>query len=373
MKPPIRILALDAGAGTQDIVLYESDREPENCVKLVLPSQTQVVATRIRRITSRARPLYLAGYLMGGGASSDAIHAHLAAGLPVSAQPDAARTLHNDLDRVQRMGIELTELPPLGAEIVWLGDVDVPALTQALRAFEVELPALWAIAVQDHGYDPSTDAHEHRYRFLAELLEQADDLRSGLPSTPGLPPAHASRSTEGSRLRAHGHRPSRRPRRAVRSSGLARSPFGWRRCRECGEHAHVRRRHTRNAHLWTLRAPYGWGDSAHPRRSRLQATERTTHAPGRRATGWSRSRPDTHLRCGRAVSVRGHHWSQSIARPFTGLVRGSTLRRHDGDRLLRLDRGDAPAARARDGRPATVTAAPRGLGFAHGQSRDESS
>ncbi len=178
MKPPIRILALDAGAGTQDIVLYESDREPENCVKLVLPSQTQVVATRIRRITSRARPLHLAGHLMGGGASSDAIHAHLAAGLPVSAQPDAARTLHNDLDRVQRMGIELTELPPLGAEIVWLGDVDVPALTQALRAFEVELPALWAIAVQDHGYDPSTDAHEHRYRFLAELLEQADDLRA---------------------------------------------------------------------------------------------------------------------------------------------------------------------------------------------------
>jgi uncharacterized protein (DUF1786 family) len=70
MKPAIRILALDAGAGTQDIVLYESDREPENCVKLVLPSQTQVVATRIRRITSRARPLHLAGYLMGGGASS---------------------------------------------------------------------------------------------------------------------------------------------------------------------------------------------------------------------------------------------------------------------------------------------------------------
>lgn len=177
MENPVRILAIDAGAGTQDIVLYESNRTPENCVKLVLPSQTQIVAARIRAITIRGNPLYLAGTLMGGGASSEAIRAHLAAGLPVSAHPDAARTLHNDLERVRALGIDLTEVPPLGAEVVWLGDVDVAALTTALRLFEVEPPALWAIAVQDHGYDEHEAAHEYRYQFLRDLLVQTNDVR----------------------------------------------------------------------------------------------------------------------------------------------------------------------------------------------------
>ena len=177
MNRVIRLLAIDVGAGTQDIVLYESTRNPENFVKLVLPSQTQVVARRIRAVTARGNPLHLTGFLMGGGASSEAIRDHLEAGLPVSAHPEAARTLHNDLERVRALGIVLTELPPLGAEVVHLGDIDVPALATALRAFEVELPPIWAIAVQDHGYDERTDAHEYRYRFLQDLLSHTNDVR----------------------------------------------------------------------------------------------------------------------------------------------------------------------------------------------------
>ncbi|MCX7622233.1 MAG: DUF1786 domain-containing protein [Thermomicrobium sp.] len=177
MSDPVRILAIDAGAGTQDIVLYDATQVPENFVKLVLPSQTQVVAARIRAVTARGRPLHLAGFLMGGGASSEAVREHLAAGLPVSAEPAAARTLHNDLDRVRALGIQLTERPPLGAEVIRLGDVDAAALTLALRTFEIEPPAIWAIAVQDHGYDPQHEAHEYRYRFLRELLARTRDVR----------------------------------------------------------------------------------------------------------------------------------------------------------------------------------------------------
>ena len=76
-EEPLRILAIDAGAGTQDILLYESDRTPENCIKLVLPSQTQVVARRIAALTARGVPLHISGRVMGGGASSEAIEAHL--------------------------------------------------------------------------------------------------------------------------------------------------------------------------------------------------------------------------------------------------------------------------------------------------------
>lgn len=178
LREPIRVLAIDVGAGTQDILVYESDRAPENCVKLVLPSQTQVVAARIRRATARRVPVHLAGTLMGGGASSAAVQEHLAAGLPVSAAPQAARTLHNDLDRVRALGVEVREEPPPGAEIVRLGDVDLDAIEMALARFEIPLPSLYAVAVQDHGYLPDAGGREFRYEFLQSLLAGGGDLLS---------------------------------------------------------------------------------------------------------------------------------------------------------------------------------------------------
>ena len=39
-----RLLAIDVGAGTQDILLFESRKPIENCVKLVLPSMSAIVA-----------------------------------------------------------------------------------------------------------------------------------------------------------------------------------------------------------------------------------------------------------------------------------------------------------------------------------------
>ncbi len=177
LPDPIRILAIDVGAGTQDILVYESDRSVENCVKLILPSQTQVVARRIRGATARGSAIYLAGDLMGGGASTDAIDEHLRAGLDVYADRDAARTIHNDLDRVGQRGVRLMPSPPPGAEVIWFGDVDLNAIEIALERFGVPVPALYAIAVQDHGYAPNLGNLEFRYEFLQRLLSQGADLR----------------------------------------------------------------------------------------------------------------------------------------------------------------------------------------------------
>ena len=52
-RPARPTLAIDVGGGTQDILLWQPDTPIENCVKLVLPSQTVVVANRIRRCTSQ--------------------------------------------------------------------------------------------------------------------------------------------------------------------------------------------------------------------------------------------------------------------------------------------------------------------------------
>lgn len=147
----LQILAIDVGAGTQDIVLYESGRPVENCPKLVLPSQTQIAAGRVRAATAAGRRLHLTGTLMGGRESGYAVRDHPAAGLRVTANPSAARTVHNDLARVEAMGVELREDPPDGAVVVELTGIDLDALREALARFEIEMPEIVAVAAQDHG------------------------------------------------------------------------------------------------------------------------------------------------------------------------------------------------------------------------------
>jgi uncharacterized protein (DUF1786 family) len=171
------ILAIDVGAGTQDVLLYDPSREPENCLKLVLPSQTQVVGQRVRAATAAGRAVHLRGSLMGGGASSDAMKAHLAAGLPLSATEDAARTINNELAKVRALGVVIRDDPPAGAVVVETGDVALAALGDALQSFGVELPRRVAIAVQDHGYRPGAGNNEVRFEYLQGLLAGGGELR----------------------------------------------------------------------------------------------------------------------------------------------------------------------------------------------------
>src|SRR5687767_6525552 len=107
MLPGMRILAVDVGTGTQDILLFDSSSELENSVKLVMPSPTIVVSDHIRRATAAHRPILLRGVTMGGGPSHWAANDHLKAGLPVYATPAAARTFDDDLDALAQTGIRI--------------------------------------------------------------------------------------------------------------------------------------------------------------------------------------------------------------------------------------------------------------------------
>src|ERR1700730_9298508 len=64
---PIRVLAVDVGTGTQDILLFESGKTIENCFKMVMPSPTVIIAERIKRATEQGQPILLTGVTMGGG------------------------------------------------------------------------------------------------------------------------------------------------------------------------------------------------------------------------------------------------------------------------------------------------------------------
>ncbi len=169
-------LAIDVGGGTQDILLWQPDVPIENCVKLVLPSQTVVVAARIRRFTLRGLPIFLTGNLMGGGACVQAIQEHLQRGCPVYAAVEAALTIYDNLDRVKAMGVTLVEEPPPDAYPLMLGDVDLSALAKALGPFEVDLPDSYAVAVQDHGFSPHGSNRLFRFRQWREFLARGGNL-----------------------------------------------------------------------------------------------------------------------------------------------------------------------------------------------------
>ena len=104
----MQILTVDIGTGTQDILLFDSERGPENCLKLVMPSPTLLISGRIKRATAARLPLLITGVIMGGGPCSWAVEDHRRAGLRVLATADAARTFNDDLDQVEReLGVEI--------------------------------------------------------------------------------------------------------------------------------------------------------------------------------------------------------------------------------------------------------------------------
>jgi uncharacterized protein (DUF1786 family) len=180
----MQILTVDVGTGTQDILLYDSAFELENCFKLVLPSPTMQVAARIRAATRVARPLVLTGVTMGGGPSQWAARDHARAGLPVFATPGAARTFNDELDWVEReMGVTLVspdEAAAIGGEAVHveLRDFDPGAIRAAFAAGGVECaPDGVAVAVFDHGNaPPGYSDRQFRFDLLAESLDRAQGL-----------------------------------------------------------------------------------------------------------------------------------------------------------------------------------------------------
>src|ERR671938_508422 len=125
----MQILTVDVGTGTQDVLLFDADRELENNFKLVLPSPTVVIADRIRAATAAGPRLVLEGVTMGGGPSHWATMDHVRAGLEAFATPEAARTFDDDLDAVVEMGIkvvsddEAMRLADGGAAHIFLRDL----------------------------------------------------------------------------------------------------------------------------------------------------------------------------------------------------------------------------------------------------------
>jgi uncharacterized protein (DUF1786 family) len=198
----VRILVIDIGTGTQDILVFDSKLQPENCFKLVLPSPTMIVAGEVKRATRSGKTVLLTGTIMGGGPSHWAVRDHSAAGLGVFATAQAATTFDDELEKVQAMGIQVVDegealkLARSRSDLVEisLGDLNYPLIVDTLRRFGVapDFDGV-AVAVFDHGNaPPGVSDRQFRFDYLDHRIKARPYL-SAFGFTPSEIPSAMTR------------------------------------------------------------------------------------------------------------------------------------------------------------------------------------
>lgn len=180
----MKILAIDIGTGTQDILLLDTNQTIENAVQMVMPAPTAIAAKRVTLTTKHGLNLKLSGTNMGGGPITSAVKNHLSSGLNVYSTAAAALTFDDDLDIVQQMGIIIVsedEFTKIDAAKIILGDLDLNMLKSALMSFDVDPDwDIMAIAVFDHGNSPPGYS-DRKFRFdhlLTQISSKKTDFRS---------------------------------------------------------------------------------------------------------------------------------------------------------------------------------------------------
>ncbi len=201
MSTPVRVLAIDVGTGTQDILLFESGRTIENNFKLVMPSPTVIVAGRITRATALGQSILLTGVTMGGGPCHWAARDHALAGYRVVVSEEAARTFDDDLSMVEGMGFEVIDEAEAGRRKrdgtllhIEMQDFAAQAIITALQAFDVspQVDAL-AIAAFDHGAaPPGISDRRFRFDFIEETVRR-DPVPSAFAYPAGQTPPSLTR------------------------------------------------------------------------------------------------------------------------------------------------------------------------------------
>ncbi len=159
----MKILAIDIGAGTQDILLFDSQKKIENCISLVLPTPSKIHAEKIKKIEG---DLYIYGDTIGGGSLARAIVDHLKKGYRVRMEESTAYSIRNDLHEVRSMGIEIGGKPQSGHfHELEIHEIDLPILRKFLAQVEEDFNFdVVAVAVQDHGVAPQ-GISDRAFRF----------------------------------------------------------------------------------------------------------------------------------------------------------------------------------------------------------------
>ena len=168
----MRILAIDVGTGTQDIMIYDTEKELENSIKLVLPSPHLFISQRIRETEN---DIYFTGEIMGGGKIKNTILEHMEKGYDVVMEPTCAKTIRDDIKQVESFGIKIADADEDYDSYtkIALGDIDITKLSEFLLGYDLEFDFdKIAIAVQDHGYNENMGDRDFRFEKIREKVSE---------------------------------------------------------------------------------------------------------------------------------------------------------------------------------------------------------
>lgn len=168
----MRILAIDVGTGTQDIMIYDTEKELENSIKLVLPSPHLYISQQMREIEN---DIYFTGEIMGGGKIKRSILEHFEKGYKVVMEPTCAKTIRDNLEQVKAIGIEIADENKDYSNFskITMGDINITKLSEFLLGYDLEFDFdKIAIAVQDHGYNENMGDRDFRFEKIREKISK---------------------------------------------------------------------------------------------------------------------------------------------------------------------------------------------------------
>ena len=118
----MRILAVDIGTGTQDILLFDTRYSVENGLKLVMPSPTLRLSREVEAATRRGDSLLLTGVTMGGGPGHWAVERHLRAVIDwIETRSPVELTaigIGHDVTRYYRRAVTIVDAEELGGTML---------------------------------------------------------------------------------------------------------------------------------------------------------------------------------------------------------------------------------------------------------------
>ena len=171
----MKILAIDIGAGTQDIMFYDDSDTIENSIKFVLPSPPIIISKIIENSNT---DLYFDGDIMGGGKIKNFIITHIEKGYNVAMEKQAAKTIKDDLKVVEAIGVELVDENSYENDSkfsnyskITLKDVDIDELSSTIAKYDLDFSFDYiAVAVQDHGFSIKMGDRDFRFEKIRERL-----------------------------------------------------------------------------------------------------------------------------------------------------------------------------------------------------------
>ncbi|GBC62100.1 pyruvate formate-lyase activating enzyme [Desulfonema ishimotonii] len=169
-----RFLMIDVGAGTMDVLYYDTDADLQ--YKAVVRSPVRYLAEQAATLPGN---LAITGCEMGGGPVSAVLKTRAQTAKVVISRP-AAATIHHDPERVRAMGIEIVEPDEAlamqkkeGFGALTLADLDPERIAVIVAGFGVPFAFdVVGVCAQDHGVAPLGISHlDYRHNLFRAALE----------------------------------------------------------------------------------------------------------------------------------------------------------------------------------------------------------